>query len=96
MPSYLSNDEIKSIQVLHKKAPYLIEGVSRSMFSPVRHYGGCVFYGYDYEYIKETDELIRCDVKRVIDKSRIKTKKAVKIETQSNQEELNLWNTKSD
>ena len=57
--SYLSEREVAAIQTLHRKAPYLIQGVSRSMFSVARLTGGMKFQGCDYEYLAEHDECIR-------------------------------------
>jgi uncharacterized protein YbjQ (UPF0145 family) len=47
---------------LPKDAPYIITGVSTSIFSVARHYGGMKFQGYRYTYDPVRDELIRNDV----------------------------------
>lgn len=71
----LSPAEIEAVQVLHRDAPYLIDGISRSIFSIARHYGGMKFQGHRYTYNPVTDECIRKDVLAFVAKMR-KAKKA--------------------
>ena len=71
--SFLTADELEAIQSLHTRTPYLIQGVCHTQFSIARHYAGIT-----YVYIPPTDELIRADVLRFIQRRRkAKTKKAV-------------------
>jgi hypothetical protein len=43
-------------------APDRIAGVSRSIFSVARHFGGCRAFGCEYVYDPRTDELVRSDL----------------------------------
>jgi len=47
---------------LHKRTPFGYRGVSSSIFSIARHYGGIVSDGDNYVYVPPSDELIRADV----------------------------------
>ena len=47
---------------LHKRTPYGMTNVSMSQFSISRYYGSCKFNGDLYTYIPSTDELVRNDV----------------------------------
>jgi hypothetical protein len=53
------------IRALHRKTPYVIEGVSHGMFSVARHYGGASFNGSHYVYNPTNDTLVRDDVLKV-------------------------------
>ena len=75
MTSYLTDSELAACQVLHTEAPYLIGNVSEGFFSVARHYGGMTFQDCRYVYIPATDELVREDVHRFVEKLR-KPKKA--------------------
>jgi hypothetical protein len=76
--SFLTADELEAIQSLHTRTPYLIQGVCHTQFSIARHYAGVTYAGHSYVYIPPTDELIRADVLRFIQRRRkAKTKKAV-------------------
>lgn len=44
------------------QAPEEIHGVSLSMFSVARYYGGCTFNGATYVYDLARDVLVRADV----------------------------------
>lgn len=55
-------------------SPERITGVSVSMFSVARYYGGIVFNGEEYRYDYATDTLIRLDVWKRENK-RVKNKK---------------------
>lgn len=55
---------------LHKKTPYGIQGVSTSMLSVARYSGGCKYNGDSYVYIPHTDELVREDVLKWINKQK--------------------------
>jgi hypothetical protein len=67
---YLTAAELQAVQHLHKRAPYSITGVSRSMFSVARHYGGMTHNGCQYLYVPPHDELVRADVFKVVGKLR--------------------------
>ena len=88
MSSYLSPDELPLIQRLPQDAPYAISGVSSTIFSLARHYGGIKFRGRVYEYMPATDELVREDVVRYVTKLRkLQAKaKAKKAEAPKNNE----------
>ena len=47
---------------LDRSTPFGIDGVTHSMFSVARFYGGANFNGQRYTYNPDTDELIRDDV----------------------------------
>jgi len=76
MSSFLTSQEIDSVQHLPRTAPYLIQNVSSSMLSVGRLYGACTFQGMDYTYMKDTDELVRNDVLRVVTSARRKHERA--------------------
>jgi hypothetical protein len=63
---FLSAAEVAAAQVLHKRAPYAITGISCGMFSIARHYGGMTYQGCGYTYIPEHDECIRNDVLKLV------------------------------
>ncbi len=64
--AYLSPAEVKAVQVLHKHAPYSIDGISQSMFSVARHYGGMTYQGCHYTYVQPHDECVRDDVLKLV------------------------------
>ncbi len=70
--TYLTDDELAAIQTLPRDAPYMIQGVSPSVFSVARYYGRMQFHGYLYHYMPESDELVRADVLRAVAKMRNK------------------------
>lgn len=47
---------------LDRKAPFGITNVSQTQFSIARHSGAILAYGERYQYLPDTDELIRADV----------------------------------
>ena len=89
MSSFMSNDEIDALQSsgLHRKNPYLISGVCNTQLSIARHYGGLVFRGDSYQYIQESDELIRNDVLRWLENRR-KEQSKVAAEVENKQSGL--------
>lgn len=68
--SFLTDAEVQEIQSLRRKTPYMIRGVSTSMFSIARFYGAVVFNGEGYTYNPDTDELVRDDVLKAVMKRR--------------------------
>lgn len=84
MKSYLTEAELIDLQTsaLHKKTPFAITGVSHGMFSTARHYGGARYNGANYIYHPATDELIRDDVLKWLEKQRKAERKAAKIKKQ--------------
>ena len=64
--SYLSESELEAIQGLHRRAPYLIAGISHGMFSIASHCGGMKYEDCSYTYLPQTDECIRDDVLKFI------------------------------
>lgn len=73
--SYLSAAELDAIQHMHKRSPFVITGVSYSIFSVARHYGGMTYQGDEYAYLPATDECVRRDVIKAVEKLRRNTKK---------------------
>ena len=59
---------------LHTNTPYAIRGVSRGMFSVARLYGRAKYNGASYTYIPETDELVRDDVVKAVQRAERKRK----------------------
>lgn len=53
---------------LHRKTPFAILNVSATQFSVARHFGGCNYNGEHYIYNPKTDELIRADVLKWLNK----------------------------
>lgn len=88
--SYLTADELETVQSsgLDPFTPYVIEGVSRSQLSIARHFGGCTYGGREYAYISTTDELIRGDVVKWVEKRRKEAQRAARATTEAQQMEL--------
>lgn len=80
--SYLTNNEIERLQTagLPEDAPFIIQGVSQSLYSVARHYGGATIQKRHYLYIPPTDELIREDVLKLVQKWRKEKPEAAKAE----------------
>ncbi|AMV35682.1 hypothetical protein VN12_26555 [Pirellula sp. SH-Sr6A] len=78
--SFLSEDEIAALQdsKLHRRTPFLIQGVSSGFFSVARHTGAIRLNGDEYTYQPDTDELVRDDVLRFVSQRRIDLKKETK------------------
>lgn len=55
-----------------KASPFVIKNVSSSQLSIARHYGAIKFNSHTYKYMPETDELIRDDCLRFLQKIRKK------------------------
>ena len=64
----------------HRRSPYVITHVSQTQFSVSRYYGGCTYRSESYTYLPHTDELIRDDVLRWMQKKR---QSKAKVETKS-------------
>jgi hypothetical protein len=60
---------------LHKRCPFGIRNVSMTQFSVARYYGGIDWNGERYTYFPDTDELVRDDVLRWMEKQRNANKK---------------------
>ena len=60
----ITNDQIALLDLsgLHRRAPFLIDGVLNSQFSIARFYGGIRFNGEHYTYLPGADQLVRNDV----------------------------------
>lgn len=63
---------------LHRRAAYAITGVSSSLFSVARYYGGCTYHNCRYVYVQLDDELVREDVLRWLTKWRKRASKLPK------------------
>lgn len=84
MISFLTDHEREACQSLMSDTPYLIRGISTSMFSVARYSGGMKYDGKSYTYIPTTDECIRDDVLKLVMKIRGAAKKKTKpTETQT-------------
>jgi len=72
MNSYLSDAEVDALQGsgLSRATPFAVRGVSDTMFSIARYYGGLKYNGQHYTYFADTDELIRDDVLVFVQKLR--------------------------
>ena len=53
---------------LHRKSVYGIANVRQTQMSIARHYGGMTLNGEYYTYLPATDELIRDDVRKWLQK----------------------------
>ena len=53
---------------LHRKSVFGIANVSHGQMSIARHYGGITMNGESYTYLPATDELIRDDVRKWLQK----------------------------
>ena len=85
---YLTAAEVQAAQSLHKRAPYSITGISNSIFSLARHYGGMTYQGCYYTYMAPPhDECVRDDVLRVVTKMR---KAATKTPAEASPVQLEL------
>ena len=72
MTSHITQSELEALESsgLPKDTPFLIRGVSHTQFSIARHYGGATFNGWAYIYLPDTDELIRQDVMKWLNRHR--------------------------
>lgn len=72
----MTTEEIIALQAakLDMATPFVICGVSDSQFSIARLYGGCKIQGQHYRYIPTTDELLRDDVAKWLEKHRAQRK----------------------
>lgn len=72
--SYLTEAEVEALQGsgLKRETPYIIRGVTYTQFSISRYYGGAKYNGESFTYMPYTDELIRDDVLKWIDRLRSK------------------------
>jgi hypothetical protein len=70
MSAYLTDAELAAVQHLHRSSPYTITGISYGIFSIARHYGGMKCQGDNYVYMPESDECVRTDVVRAVEKMR--------------------------
>jgi hypothetical protein len=60
----ITNDQITLLDLsgLHRRAPFLIDGVLNSQFSIARFYGEIRYNGEHYTYLPDADQLVRDDV----------------------------------
>ena len=70
--SYLTESELDALQLtdLSRAAPFLIGHVKSGYFSVARHYGGAKYNGWHYTHIPTTDELVRDDVIKWVQRKR--------------------------
>jgi hypothetical protein len=66
------------IRDIDKSTPLAICHVSKTQFSIARYSGGCKYQGKYYGYNYDTDELIREDVIKAVEKMRREAKKKEK------------------
>ena len=86
--SYLTDEELAAAQKLHQRNPYVITGISHGMFSIARHFGGMEYQGESYLYRPESDECVRADVMKFVEKMRRAARK--KIAKQPEQQGLGI------
>lgn len=70
--SYLTESELDALQLtdLSRETPFLFGHVKSTQFSVARHYGGATFNGWHYTYVPTTDELVRDDVIKWVQRKR--------------------------
>lgn len=75
MLSLLTDNELAELNRsdLDSSCPFLIRNVSQTQFSIARRYGSIKFNGFRYLYDPRTDELIRDDCLRFLQKIRKKS-----------------------
>lgn len=85
MDSYFTEAEYADLLIsdIDKSTPLAIAHVSKTQFSIARHYGGVTYKGSHYIYNGDTDELIRDDVLKAVQKIRGKAKKEAAKEVQA-------------
>ena len=89
MSQSITEAELLQVMVaLPADTPYIITGVSRSMFSVARLVGSCNFQGQGYTYNPVTDELVRNDVLKFVHKIRKEAKKQASQEKAAVQGDL--------
>lgn len=76
MNTYMTEARQVIAETLPRDTPYAIRCVSQGIFSIARHYGGATYNGASYTYIPETDELVRNDVVKAIQKAERKPRRA--------------------
>lgn len=69
MATYMTDERQAIAEKLPRDTPYAIQSVSQGMFSVARHYGGAKYNGASYTYIPETDELVRDDVVKAVQRA---------------------------
>ena len=89
MSQLITEAELLQVMVaLPADTPYIITGVSSSIFSTARHFGTCTFQGKGYTYNPVTDELVRNDVLKFLHKIRKEAKKQASQEQTAVQGDL--------
>lgn len=75
MLSLVTDNELKALNEsdLDSSCPFLIRDVSKTQFSIARNYGSIKLNGFHYLYDPRTDELIRYDCLRFLQKIRKKS-----------------------
>jgi hypothetical protein len=89
--SYLTESEIDALQLtdLSRETPFLIGHVRSTQFSVARHYGGAKYNGWHYMYIPTTDELVRDDVVKWVQRKR--RFDALQAKAEAVQEQVDIW-----
>jgi len=74
--SYMTEDEIVMLDLsdLNRDTPFMITNVSYTQLSIAKFYGAINYNGVIFEYMPETDELVRHDVVKWLAKFRKKPK----------------------
>lgn len=89
--NYLTAAEVQAAQALHKRAPYSVTGISTSIFSVARHFGGMTYQGCNYTYMgAQFDECVRDDVLKMVTKLRKAEAKAANKAVMAKIEQLEL------
>lgn len=87
-PPITESETLQVMVQLPADTPYIITGVTHSQFSVARHYGACKFQGHGYTYNPVTDELVRNDVLKLVEKIRKEAKKQARQENAEKQGDL--------
>lgn len=89
--SYLTESELEALQLtdLSRAAPFLIGHVKSGYFSVARHNMGAVIQGWHYTYIPASDELVRDDVIKWVQRKR--RFDALKAKAEAVQEQVDIF-----
>ena len=89
--SYLTESEIEALQLtdLSRAVPFLIVRVKSTQFSVARIAMGAVIQGWHYTYMPPTDELVRDDVVKWVQRKR--RFDALKAKAEAVQEQVDIF-----
>ena len=89
--SYLTESELEALQLtdLSRETPFLIGHVKSGYFSVARIAMGAVIQGWHYTYMPPTDELVRDDVVKWVQRKR--RFDALKAKAEAVQEQVDIF-----